>query len=158
MKMQNTRVRRITVLPLIALLLIGAVAITGCETAAGTGTLIGAGTGAVLGGATGAAIGGHRRGHRGARDGAAVGTLLGAAAGAGTGYLIGKQVDKNRQQDAAIQQAQMDANTVIVNVQNSNGSLTPVRLVRQGNVWVGPRGETYTTLPTEDQLRPVYGF
>ncbi|MCX8036950.1 MAG: glycine zipper domain-containing protein [Candidatus Sumerlaeia bacterium] len=158
MKSQNTLTRWIAALPLIASLSIGSLALTGCETAAGTGTLIGAGTGALLGGATGAAIGGHHRGHHGARDGAAVGTLLGAAAGAGTGYLIGKQIDKNRQQDAAIQQAQIEANTIIINVHNSNGSLTPVRLVRQGNVWVGPRGETYTAMPTEDQLRPVYGF
>ena len=50
------------------------------------------------------------------------------------------------------------ANTVIVNVYNTNGSITPVELRIQGTVFVGPRGEHYLALPTQEQLQPVYGF
>jgi hypothetical protein len=51
-----------------------------------------------------------------------------------------------------------DAITSYVNVLNSNGSVTPVRVRRFGNVWVGPRGEQYLSYPTPEQLKPVYGF
>lgn len=51
-----------------------------------------------------------------------------------------------------------EAITSYVNVQNSNGSITPVRIRRLGNVWVGPRGEQYFAYPTVEQLKPVYGF
>ena len=50
------------------------------------------------------------------------------------------------------------ANTLVVNVRNSNGSYTPVTLRRVGNVYVGPRGEQYLSVPTEDQLKAVYGL
>ena len=64
----------------------------------------------------------------------------------------------NRRQDAAIGQAIQDANCAVINVTTSTGGLVPVRLVRQGGFWVGPRGETYTSLPTAEQLRAAYGF
>lgn len=48
--------------------------------------------------------------------------------------------------------------TVTINIQNSNGSFTPVTLHPVGSQWVGPRGEYYDSLPTVGQLRPVYGF
>lgn len=48
--------------------------------------------------------------------------------------------------------------TVTINIQNSNGSYTPVTLHPVGSQWVGPRGEYYDSLPTVGQLRPVYGF
>jgi hypothetical protein len=51
-----------------------------------------------------------------------------------------------------------DAITSYVNVLNSNGSITPVRIRRLGNVWVGPKGEQYLSYPTTEQLKPVYGF
>jgi hypothetical protein len=51
-----------------------------------------------------------------------------------------------------------DTITSYVNVLNSNGSITPVRIRRIGNVWVGPKGEQYLTYPTVEQLKPVYGF
>jgi hypothetical protein len=49
-------------------------------------------------------------------------------------------------------------NIVTVNITNSNGSITPVRLRKQGVGYVGPRGEYYDKLPTEEQLKPIYGF
>ncbi len=48
--------------------------------------------------------------------------------------------------------------TITVNVQNSNGSFTPVALHQEGTWWVGPRGEYYKDgFPTVGQLRPLYG-
>ena len=56
------------------------------------------------------------------------------------------------------EQIRQEINTVTVNITNSNGSVTQVKLVRQGIGYIGPRGEYYETMPTEQQLRPVYGF
>ena len=127
----------------IGVMLLGLVAyMAGCETKAQTGTAIGAGLGAVAGQAIG-------------RD--TEGTLIGAGAGAVGGYIIGNEQDKAemRAQQAAVAE---QSSTYVVNITNSNGSITPVTLRRMGNVWVGPRGEQYTALPTAEQLRPIYGF
>jgi len=48
--------------------------------------------------------------------------------------------------------------TTTINIQNSNGSFTPVTLRAVGGNWVGPKGEYYDTMPSVGQLRPVYGF
>jgi hypothetical protein len=116
--------------------------ITGCEsdaqTGAGIGALAGAGIGQLAGGDTKS-------------------TLIGAAVGGGAGYMIGNEQDKKKQK-ADIDSLRDDMNTVTVNITNSNGSISQVSLRKQGTVYIGPRGETYTSLPTEDQLRPVYGF
>lgn len=49
--------------------------------------------------------------------------------------------------------------TETVWVQNSNGSRIPVQLRRaEGGMYVGPRGEYYTGLPTNEQLRQLYGM
>ena len=128
-------------------------ALTGCATSDGTGpssaaktaglgTLAGAGLGAIIG---------HQSGHT------AEGAAIGGALGAGGGYVVGNEKDKAAMQ-SQVNAAQTQANTVIINVTNSNGSITPVTLTRQGNLYVGPKGEQYTTLPTEEQLRKVYGF
>jgi hypothetical protein len=47
---------------------------------------------------------------------------------------------------------------VTVWITNSNGSRTSVTLTRQGGYYIGPRGEYYTGMPTNEQLRVVYGF
>ncbi len=84
-------------------------------------------------------------------------TLIGAAVGGGLGYMLGNENDKQKTQ-TQMYAMQDDINSAIVNVTNSNGSIVQVRLRRQGVGWVGTRGEYYPTLPTENQLRPVYGF
>ena len=119
--------------------------VTGCESDAQTGALVGTAIGAVAG----QAIGGDTES-----------TLIGAGAGAAGGYMIGSEQDKQKMKAeiAAAREAASTANTMTVNITNSNGSITPVILRKQGNMWVGPRGEQYTTLPTEEQLKPVYGF
>lgn len=134
------------------LLLAAAVVFAGC-TAAEKGAGIGAAGGALAGG-----IIGHQSGHK---EG---GALIGAALGGLGGYAVGNEMDKKKvpnqatQAQVQAQAAQDAANTVIINVQNTNGSITPVVLRRNGNIYIGPRGEQYTALPTEEQLRKIYGF
>lgn len=134
--------------------------VTGCATGP-NGQASKSSTGAVLGTLAGAGLGaiiGHQSGHTG--EGAAIG----AAVGAGGGYMIGNEQDKaETNQQVAATQAQANAayasaNTVVINVRNSNGSITPVTIQRVGNEYLGPKGEHYLGLPTEEQLRPVYGF
>jgi hypothetical protein len=48
--------------------------------------------------------------------------------------------------------------SITVWITNSNGSRTSVRLTKEGPCYVGPRGEYYTSMPTNEQLRVVYGF
>lgn len=57
-----------------------------------------------------------------------------------------------------IENIRRQVNTVTVNINNSNGSVSQVNLTKQGVGFVGPRGEYYETLPTEEQLKPIYGF
>lgn len=134
--------------------LIAGIAFAGCESSSATK---GAGAGAVLGGVAGGVIG-HQSGRT--AEGAAIGAVLGG----GTGYVVGNERDR-RADRAETSQARAEAaaateaaNTQVVNITNSNGSVTPVTVRRQGTVWVGPRGEQYNALPTEEQLKPVYGF
>ncbi len=48
--------------------------------------------------------------------------------------------------------------TVVINVPNKNGSYMPVTLqTMPDGTYVGPRGEVYTTKPTVDQLKEMYG-
>jgi hypothetical protein len=115
----------------------------GCEsdaqTGAGIGALAGAGIGQLAGGDTES-------------------TLVGAAVGGGAGYMIGSEQDKKKAA-AEREQLRQEINTVTINITNSNGSITPVSLRKQGVVYIGPRGETYTTLPTPEQLKQAgYGF
>jgi hypothetical protein len=125
---------------------LGLVWMAGCESDAGTGATIGG-----LGGAGLGAIIGHQSGH------AAAGALIGGAAGAGGGYIIGNERDKKKTQ-AEMNNLRQEMNTETVNVTNSNGSISPVVLRRQGVGYVGPRGEFYNHLPTPEELKPVYGF
>lgn len=52
----------------------------------------------------------------------------------------------------------VQSNTVTVWFTNSNGSRTSIQLTRQGGWFVGPRGEYYDQMPTNEQLRQAYGF
>lgn len=122
----------------------------GCDSDAKNDTLIGGGIGAGAG-----AIIGHQSGKTGQ------GALIGGAIGAGTGLLFGNAQDKKKHETAtpAKSEKQDAANIVTVNITNSNGSFTPVKLTKQGeNNYVGPKGEVYDHLPTEAELKPVYGF
>jgi hypothetical protein len=116
--------------------------IIGCETQGQSGALIGTGVGAGVGALAGRS---------------ATSTLIGGAVGGGAGYIIGNEADKKQQQQQ-MQGMQQQMNSALVNIHNSNGSVSVVRLTRSGVGYVGPRGEYYDHLPTEAELRPVYGF
>lgn len=126
---------------LVAVVSLGSLFVVGCESDAQTGALLGAGIGAGIG----------------ALAGDTEGALIGAAVGGGAGYMLGNEGDKKKA--AADRDAiRQEINIVTVNVTNSNGSIIQVRLQKQGVGYVGPRGEYYPKMPTEEQLRPVYGF
>jgi hypothetical protein len=72
----------------------------------------------------------------------------------GLAFLQGCESESKAERESIRQ----EMNTVMVNVTNTNGSITQVMLIKQGPGYIGPRGEYYETLPTENQLRPVYGF
>ncbi len=137
--------RRVIITLMVVVVGVSFLFVTGCETQAQTG--------AVVGSLGGAAIGALAGGHHHAGEGA----LIGAAIGAGGGYMVGNEADK-RQTREQLWAVQQQANTVVVNITNSNGSVTPVTLQRSGNVWVGPRGEQYMSMPAPEQLRPIYGM
>jgi hypothetical protein len=71
--------------------------------------------------------------------------------------MNGNESDKARTQ-AHIYAMQDDIRSCRVNIRNSNGSYVQVRVTRYGAGWLGPRGEYYPSLPTGEQLRPIYGF
>jgi len=52
----------------------------------------------------------------------------------------------------------VEPSIITVWVRNSNGSQSPVKLTRSGPGYIGPRGEYYTDMPNNEQLRMVYGF
>lgn len=114
----------------------------GCENDAGNtallGTAIGAGVGALAGGDI-------------------EGALIGGAIGGGAGYMIGNESDKKKTR-REIDAVRAEQDVVTVWITNSNGSQQAVRLRKDGPGYIGPRGERYPTLPTEEQLKPVYGF
>jgi len=134
------------------LLTVIAFALTGCahrqSSSVQRGTAAGAVTGGVLGGVIGNNVGDG--------DNEILGAALGSVAGGAIGNRIASRQAQTQQQ---IQAAQSAANTRVVNVSNANGSFTPVTLIHVGNgQWQGPRGEIYSNLPTETQLRQIYGI
>jgi len=134
--------KRIVSIMVIVAVGMGSMFIVGCQSDAQTGTAIGALAGAGIGQLAG---------------GDMEATLIGAAVGGTAGYLLGNESDKEKAQSerAGLRD---EMNTVLVKVTNSNGSVIQVPLRKQGVGYVGTRGEYYATLPTEDQLRPIYGF
>jgi uncharacterized protein YcfJ len=120
----------------------GSLLVTGCESDAQVGSAIGALAGAGIGQLAG---------------GDTESSLIGAAVGGAAGYMLGNESERQKAQaDRAYMHQEM--RTVMVKVTNSNGSIIQVPLRKQGVGYVGTRGEYYSILPTEGQLRPVYGF
>ena len=135
---------------LVLSLVLSSVLVSGCEKKWQSGTLIGAGAGAAIGQVAG---------------GNTEATLIGAGVGALAGGLIGGAMDSSdskkadeKKKDSSVASAS-DQNTVTVWLTNPNGSQTPVRLTRNADgSYTGPKGERYQTMPTEEQLKPVYGI
>ena len=125
-----------------AVLSFGLLFFVGCQNDAQFGSAVGALAGASIGQLAG---------------GDSEATLIGAAVGGAAGYMFGNESDKAREQAERAHMRQ-EMRTVAVNITNSNGSISQVRLKRHGVGYVGTRGEYYHHLPTEDELRPIYGF
>ncbi len=135
----------------VTLVVLAAVAVcvmfsAGCETEAQNsallGTAIGAGVGALAGGDT-------------------EGALIGGAIGGGVGYVAGNESEKKKTEQKTQQQIaniQAQQNIITVWITNSNGSQQPVKLTKDGPGYIGPRGERYPSMPTEEQLKQVYGM
>jgi hypothetical protein len=69
-----------------------------------------------------------------------------------------RQIAVNLVPTVTTREIAIEPKTVTVWITNSNGSQTSVNLRRSGPGFVGPRGEWYPGMPTEEQLRMVYGF
>jgi hypothetical protein len=114
--------------------------------------------GAALGAVAGGVIGNNSHGAFGNREGMVAGAALGALLGGSMGHQTDQMNAQMGAVNAQVGAANELASTVVINVQNSNGSYTPVTLRRAGNQYIGPRGEYYSALPTEKQLKVAYGF
>ena len=123
-----------------AVVSISLVVLTGCESDAQTGTLIGtaagAGIGALAGGDTEA-------------------TLIGGAIGGGVGYGLGNEGDKKKMQ-AEIDSMRNQQATETIWITDSNGAQRPITLRRSGPNLIGPQGEYYSSMPTQEQLQQRY--
>ncbi len=151
---------KMTVLKTAGVVLVGAM-MAGCATpqyqqnrSAFNDAAIGAALGAVAGGV----IGNNSHGAFGNREGMVAGAALGALLGGSMGHQTDQVNAQMGAVNAQVGAANELASTVVINVQNSNGSYTPVTLRRAGNQYIGPRGEYYSALPTEQQLKVAYGF
>ncbi len=52
---------------------------------------------------------------------------------------------------------ELDGEPVTVNIPNSDGTYTPVKLFKHRNGYKGPQGEFYEGHPTVEQLKALYG-
>ena len=82
-------------------------------------------------------------------EGAAVGAVV-----LGVGQLLHELDEANQEKE----RKEECAKQVVVEIHNDNGSITPVRLRKEGEQYIGPKGERYEALPTEEQLKPIYGL
>lgn len=108
--------------------------------------------GAALGGILGAIIGNNV----GDGDNQVLGAAIGATLGGTAGSNYGRSQDQiyNR-----LDGMERQISTEVVTVTNDNGSQTKVTLQKlPDGRYLGPRGEEYPSLPSEDQLKPVYGL
>jgi len=106
--------------------------------------------GAALGGALIGGIIGHQSGET--KEGVAVGAVV-----LGVGELL-RQTDKLARKEKGHEDKDECAKPVVIEIHNSNGSITPVKLKKDGSAYIGPKGERYEELPTEEQLKPIYGL
>jgi hypothetical protein len=106
--------------------------------------------GAAIGGAIIGGIIGHQSDETG--EGAALGAVI-----LGVGELL-SQTDRMSRKEREHEHNETDVEQIVIKIRNSNGSVTPVELRKDGSAYIGPKGERYEELPTEEQLKPVYGL
>ncbi len=58
---------------------------------------------------------------------------------------------------AAARPQTITAASDVVNVPNSDGTFTPIKLIKHGDGYTGPQGEFYPGHPTINQLKTLYG-
>jgi len=106
--------------------------------------------GAILGGALIGGIIGHQSDETG--EGVAIGAAI-----CGVGELL-RQTDKLSQKEREHKHKENDVDQIVIKIRNGNGSVTPVELRKDGSAYIGPKDERYEELPTEEQLKPIYGL
>ena len=169
------RYRQLVSLISVTLFAVGCASATPGQKGALLGSAAGAGLGAIIGHQVG------RHAGEGALIGAAAGGLGGALLGeqtaskycptCGRTYFAdqtycqfdgttlrtkGASAPAPATQDQVV--VQPAPQSLVINVPNKNGSFTPVALrANSDGTYVGPRGEVYTSKPTVDQLREMYG-
>jgi outer membrane lipoprotein SlyB len=135
--------------------LAGLLLLTGCATPtyqARQSEINSAAVGALAGGVLGGVLGNNV----GDNNNEVLGAAIGTASGAWLGQQYGKGRDNTRHRLEALE-SQSQTETVMV--KNTNGSYNPVVLTKVGyGQYRGPRGEIYTTRPTEEQLAKAYAF
>jgi hypothetical protein len=61
------------------------------------------------------------------------------------------------EQSIAAQPKSASNDTATINIPNTKGSFTPVRLVKHKDGYIGPQGEFYAGHPTIAALKALYG-
>jgi hypothetical protein len=69
----------------------------------------------------------------------------------------GQAVQQPVESVVSVQPAQSSNGPIVINIPNSKGGYTPVKLVKANNGYIGPQGEFYAGHPTMDALRALYG-
>lgn len=106
--------------------------------------------GAALGGALIGGIIGYQSDETG--EGVAVGAVI-----LGVGEFL-RQVDELACKEREHEDEDECEEQVVIEIHNSNGSITPVKLKKDGSAYIGPKGERYEELPSAEQLKEVYGL
>jgi len=79
------------------------------------------------------------------------------------GYVVvpESEFEKYKQQKETLKKEESDKNVsgeeYVVNIPNSDGTFTPVKLKKSNNGYIGPQGEFYEGHPSVEQLRVLYG-
>jgi len=79
------------------------------------------------------------------------------------GYVVvpESEFEKYKQQKETLKKEESDKNVsgeeYVVNIPNSDGSFTPVKLKKSNNGYIGPQGEFYQGHPSVEQLKVLYG-
>ena len=138
-------------IPVIAVLIVSSMLLGGCNEGLRWSDIYGAS----LGGALVGGIVGYQSHEEG--EGAAIGAAI-----CGVGELLSQlddHEDKDRDHDNDYDDDDNGCKEIfVIQVHNSNGSITPIEVEKKGDIFIGPKGEQYEQLPTEEQLKPVYGL
>jgi len=141
--------------PVITLLVVSLVlGLCGCccenQSDCGNGSKLNPIYGAALGGALIGGIIGYQSDETG--EGVAVGSVV-----LGVGELL-NQIDEQAHKEWEHENEGEYDEPVVIEIHNNNGSITPVKIKKDGSTYIGPKGERYEELPTEEQLKPIYGL